>query len=201
MTGENRRTDPIAVIGVACRVPGADGPGRLWANLAAGVDSVAAPSPRRRAAAVPTAPGLPTEGGYLDSVDEFDADFFGISPREAVAMDPQQRLALELAWEGLEDAGIVPGDLSRRPVGVFVGSMCDDYALLLARHGSQAARPPRDDRPATQHRSPTGSPTTSACAARACSSTPGSRPRSWPSHLACESLRVRRVPSWRWRAA
>ncbi|MER5702863.1 beta-ketoacyl synthase N-terminal-like domain-containing protein, partial [Micromonospora sp. NPDC002296] len=138
MTRETVDADPIAVIGMACRVPGADGPGRLWENLTAGVDSVAAPSARRRTAPVPTGPGLPGEGGFLDSVAEFDADFFGISAREAVAMDPQQRLALELAWEAVEDAGIVPGELRSQPVGVFVGSLSDDYALLVSRHESQS---------------------------------------------------------------
>ncbi|HWH01800.1 MAG TPA: beta-ketoacyl synthase N-terminal-like domain-containing protein, partial [Pilimelia sp.] len=138
MTRETGPADPIAVVGVACRLPGADGPDRWWANLVAGVDSVTAPSARRRAAAVPTGPGLPGEGGFLDSVAEFDAEFFGVSAREAVAMDPQQRLALELAWEALEDAGIVPGRLGARPVGVFVGSSSDDYALLVSRSGPAA---------------------------------------------------------------
>ncbi|SES15655.1 Acyl transferase domain-containing protein [Streptomyces qinglanensis] len=136
MTRENAPVDPIAVVGVGCRVPGADGPTQFWDNLAAGTDSVARPSARRRTAPVPAGPGLPDEGGFLDSVDEFDADFFGIPDREAAAMDPQQRLALELAWEAMEDAGVVPGALRHRPVGVFVGSLSDDYALLASRHGS-----------------------------------------------------------------
>ncbi|MBO8191790.1 SDR family NAD(P)-dependent oxidoreductase [Streptomyces oryzae] len=137
MTRETGPADPIAVVGMGCRVPGAAGPDQLWANLTAGTDSVAAPSASRRTAAVPTGPGLPEQGGFLDSVDEFDADFFGIPAREAVAMDPQQRLALELAWEAMEDAGIVPGELRRQPVGVFVGSLSDDYALLVSRGGAR----------------------------------------------------------------
>ncbi|MDF4253317.1 type I polyketide synthase [Streptomyces sp. WMMB303] len=138
MTRENAPVDRIAVVGVGCRVPGADGPAQFWDNLVAGTDSVARPSERRRTAPVPAGPGLPDEGGFLDSVDEFDADFFGIADREAAAMDPQQRLALELAWEAMEDAGVVPGALRHRPVGVFVGSLSDDYALLASRHGSAA---------------------------------------------------------------
>ncbi|MEV4315704.1 SDR family NAD(P)-dependent oxidoreductase [Actinocrispum sp. NPDC049592] len=127
------RIEPIAIVGMACRLPGAADPGTLWRNLSAGVDSVAAPSARRRGAAVPSGPGLPAEGGFLDSVDGFDADFFEVSAREAVAMDPQQRLALELAWEAMEDAGVLPGDLCAQPVGVFVGSLSDDYAMLVSR--------------------------------------------------------------------
>ncbi|MEU3750390.1 type I polyketide synthase, partial [Streptomyces narbonensis] len=77
-------------------------------------------------------------GGFLDSLDLFDAAFFGISPREAAAMDPQQRLVLELAWEALEDAGIVPGTLAGSRTAVFVGTLRDDYASLLYQHGEQA---------------------------------------------------------------
>ncbi|SES32660.1 type I polyketide synthase PikAI [Lentzea xinjiangensis] len=74
-------------------------------------------------------------GGYLDEVDRFDAAFFGISPREATDMDPQQRLALELAWEALENAGVVPGALHEHPVGVFMGAFGSDYATLAQREG------------------------------------------------------------------
>ncbi|WP_269854615.1 type I polyketide synthase, partial [Streptomyces sp. RPT161] len=69
-------------------------------------------------------------GGFLDQVDLFDPGFFGISPREAVEMDPQQRLALELSWEALEDAAIIPSTLRGDQVAVYVGVMADDYAKL-----------------------------------------------------------------------
>jgi acyl transferase domain-containing protein len=122
---------PVAVVGLACRLPGADGPDEFWALLRDGVDAVGtAPAGRG-------ADGHPY-GGFLDRVDTFDADFFGISPREAAATDPQQRLVLELAWEALEDARIVPDALRGTPTGVFVGAMADDYATLVRRQGTGA---------------------------------------------------------------
>jgi acyl transferase domain-containing protein len=69
-------------------------------------------------------------------VDEFDAELFGVSPREAREMDPQQRLLLELGWEALEDAWIAPDTLRGNEVGVFVGAMADDYAMLRGRSGA-----------------------------------------------------------------
>ena len=89
--------DPIAIVGISCRVPGASGPDEFWSLLRDGTESIGE-APER-------APGI-GRGGFLDDVEGFDAGFFRISPREAAAMDPQQRLALELGWEGLEDAGL-----------------------------------------------------------------------------------------------
>jgi polyketide synthase 12 len=113
----------VAVVGIACRLPGAEDPAAFWRLLVGGGDAVA------------EVPGRGV-GGFLDGVDAFDAQFFGISPREAAAMDPQQRLALELAWEAVEQAGIPAQDLRGTATGVFLGAMADDYAVLTRRAGA-----------------------------------------------------------------
>uniref|UniRef100_UPI0011B0A2DF type I polyketide synthase n=2 Tax=unclassified Streptomyces TaxID=2593676 RepID=UPI0011B0A2DF len=121
--------DPVAVIGMACRIPGADTSEAFWRLLREGREAVGpAPVGRR--------PDGTTRGGFLADVDRFDAGFFGISPAEAAAMDPQQRLVLELAWEALEHARIVPGDLDGSRTGVLVGAITGDYALLHDRLGA-----------------------------------------------------------------
>src|SRR2546430_14047428 len=96
--------EPVAVVAVACRLPQAPDPAGFWRLLREGRSAVTAPPPDRW----PAADGEPRFGAFLDSVDGFDAEFFGVSPIEASTMDPQQRLALELSWEVLEDAGVVP---------------------------------------------------------------------------------------------
>ncbi|WP_369033842.1 MULTISPECIES: type I polyketide synthase [Streptomyces] len=130
------REGPIAVIGLACRLPGAPGPEQFWRLLSEGRDAISMAPPERFAP--PHDEGVPTHGGFLDQVEYFDAEFFGISPREAAVMDPQQRLVLELAWEALEDAGIVPDTLRGSRTAVFVGAQRDDYANLLYRQGTEA---------------------------------------------------------------
>ncbi|GLW76034.1 hypothetical protein Aglo01_05160 [Actinokineospora globicatena] len=117
------RAEAIAVVGFSCRFPGADDPGSYWALLRDGVDATT-PADRWRLPEVP-------RGGFLTHVDRFDAAFFGISPREAAGMDPQQRLALELAWEAIEDARLLPRALRGSRTGVFVGAIWDDYTTLL----------------------------------------------------------------------
>ncbi|WP_189862051.1 type I polyketide synthase, partial [Streptomyces noursei] len=127
----------IAVIGMSCRLPGADGPEAFWQLLNDGAEAVCDPPSDRLDPAIEDQVGV-HRGGFLDHVDRFDAAFFGISPREARLMDPQQRLALELGWEAIEDAGILPADLRGGRTGVFIGAIGDDYATLLHRHGPDA---------------------------------------------------------------
>ncbi|MFV2216081.1 SDR family NAD(P)-dependent oxidoreductase [Actinomadura sp. LOL_016] len=129
-------------MGLACRMPGAAGPEEFWRFLRSGTEAVGETPERRRNAGtlcdlsrLDIAPGA-RRGGFLDQVDEFDAAFFGISPREAAVIDPRQRLMLELSWEALEDAGIVPGRLRGGRTGVFVGAIGDDYAGLGTRYGT-----------------------------------------------------------------
>ncbi|WP_165975407.1 type I polyketide synthase, partial [Actinomadura rubrisoli] len=121
------QTEPVAVVGVACRFPGGADPGAFWELLRRGGDAVGPVPPGRD--------GLTGPGGFLDEVAAFDAGFFGVPPGEAAAMDPQQRLILELAWEALEDAGAVPDRLRGERAGVFIGAILDDYAALSHRRG------------------------------------------------------------------
>ncbi|WP_370340315.1 SDR family NAD(P)-dependent oxidoreductase [Catenulispora sp. MAP5-51] len=137
--------DPIAVVGISCRLPQASGPEAFWRLLRDGVDAVTqVPADRWALGASDAVITAETNGAdirrgaFLDRVDGFDPGFFGISPREAAGMDPQQRLVLELAWEALEDAGIVPATLNGQRAGVFVGAIWDDYATLLRGYGTAA---------------------------------------------------------------
>ncbi|WP_337192060.1 type I polyketide synthase [Streptomyces sp. HUCO-GS316] len=130
------RAEPIAVIGMSCRLPGAEGPAAFWDLLSRG-DSAITAVPEGRWGPHGRALGA-GRGGFLEEVDGFDAPFFGISPREAAAMDPQQRLVLELAWEALEDAGVVPAGLRGSRTAVFVGTLRDDYTNLLYLRGTEA---------------------------------------------------------------
>ncbi len=126
-----RRTDPVAVIGLGCRFPGADGPGEFWDLLRGGRDAVGTAPPGRW-----NADAAPVLGGFLDDVAGFDAEHFGITPREAATMDPQQRMLLEVTWAALEHAGIAPSSLRGSRTGVFTGISTHDYGHLTMTGGS-----------------------------------------------------------------
>ncbi len=137
-TLEAAAREPIAVIGLGCRVPGgADDAESFWQLLSEGRDATG-PIPAGRwdvdayFDADPETPGkiATRRGGFLSKVDEFDPTFFGITRREAQGMDPQQRLLLEVCWEALEHAGQSPDRLQRTATGVYVGLAGSDYAYL-----------------------------------------------------------------------
>lgn len=124
----------VAIIGAACRLPGADSLEAFWEMLCEGRNSVRARPENRWSVERFFRPGEPTPGfaytfagGYLDDPLAFDPAPFGISPREAQQMDPQQRLMLEVVWRAFEDAGITPASLKNERVGVYVGASMVDY--------------------------------------------------------------------------
>ncbi|MFF4085175.1 type I polyketide synthase, partial [Streptomyces sp. NPDC001777] len=132
--------EPIAVVSMACRLPGGvDTPEGFWELLAGGRDAIGTFPERWDALDVydpdPNALGKSSirEGGFIDGVERFDASFFGISPREAVSMDPQQRLVLEASWEALERAGVRPDALTESRTGVYLGTMGSDYSSQQGR--------------------------------------------------------------------
>lgn len=135
--GAGVATDAIAIVGIGCRFPGADGPRQFWQLLRQGIDSVSeVPADRWNVdeffdARALTPGKMNTRwGGFLRDVDRFDESFFGIAPREARCMDPQQRILLETAYEALQDAGIPATSLNGTRTGVYIGICNHDYSSL-----------------------------------------------------------------------
>lgn len=133
----NTFLEPIAVVGMSCRFPGAPNVDAYWELLKNGVDAISeVPKSRWNVDAFYDSQGIfPGKmntrwGGFLDKMDEFDARFFGISPREAMRMDPQQRLLLEQTWEAFENAGIPPESMAGSQTGVFIGIGSSDYMQI-----------------------------------------------------------------------
>lgn len=134
--------EPIAIIGMGCRLPDATGLDAYWSLLLGGVDATReVPADRWTAAALLAAPGgqaargtVATErGAFIEGIDQFDNAFFRVSAREARSMDPQQRIFLEVAWEALEDAGLSAEALRGGRTGLFVGLNTTDYGQMLSR--------------------------------------------------------------------
>ncbi|MFE6961872.1 beta-ketoacyl synthase N-terminal-like domain-containing protein [Streptomyces sp. NPDC057696] len=119
----------IAVVGMACRLPGADSPRELWELLSAGGDATGE-APQWR--------GIDHRGGFVRDVADFDAEFFGMSEAEASELDPQQRLLLMTAWESLEDAGQPADGLAGSRAAVFVGASRADFLEAALRRGPEA---------------------------------------------------------------
>lgn len=145
-------TGDIAVVGLDCAFPGADGAEGYWDLLTRGTDVIRAVPEQRwdpreftggagstgstssagaddPASGTAGASGL-SRGGFLADADAFDNDFFAVTPRDAAAMDPQHRLLLQCAWRAAEDAGHVPLELSGRDVGVFIGAMTSEWGQV-----------------------------------------------------------------------
>lgn len=128
----SRRADAptaIAIIGMACRFPGASDPETFWQNLCAGVESITFFDDAELELELPPwlrTPDYVKARSILAGIDQFDARFFGYSAREAALLDPQQRLFLECAWEAFERAGYTP-DGCTGPVGVYTGVGLSSY--------------------------------------------------------------------------
>ena len=139
------RADATAVVGMACRFPGAEGLSNFWRLLESGANAVTngrgQPGALDRRSGEAGLPDIgPDWGCFLDGIDRFDAEFFRIAPVEARLMDPQQRLLLETSWAALEEAGIDPSVLRGSRTGVFAGLFSSDYRELIAQSRGDSER-------------------------------------------------------------
>lgn len=138
---EYAQREPIAVVGLGCRFPGAEHPQAYWQLLQQQQNAITEVPPDRwdwkkyDSAPAQASPPQTRYGGFLPHLLEFDAPFFRIAPREATSLDPQQRLLLEVSWEALEQAGLAADRLVGSATGVFVGICSIDYwQRLLSQH-------------------------------------------------------------------
>ena len=202
--------EPLAIIGVGCRFPGAENVEEFWDLIVNGRDGVGDVPPDRWDAdelfdSESDAPGkiVTKRGGFLRDIDRFDPRFFGISPREAAHMDPQQRVLLEVAWATFENAGLTPERTAGSKTGVFVGIGGTDYSQFLRtvrrlagtdrrlrRHRQRAFASPRiESRYMLDLQGP------SLAVDTACSSAPGRTP------LGGAEPSQSRIATWPWPAA
>ncbi|WP_174185440.1 type I polyketide synthase [Nocardia barduliensis] len=125
--------EPIAIVGIGCRFPGgAENPRQYWELLSSGRDAIVE-APENRWTVTDSAPRRARRraGLLAGPIDAMDAEFLGIAPREAASMDPQQRLVLEVAWEAMEDAAIVPDGPAAARTGVFLGVSWQEYQRTI----------------------------------------------------------------------
>ncbi|MFI4954315.1 MAG: SDR family NAD(P)-dependent oxidoreductase, partial [Gammaproteobacteria bacterium] len=126
VSSENYQHEPIAVIGLEARFPGAQDIDHFWQELIEAKDAIQMVDASR------WDPKLhPYQAGFIAGIDLFDANFFNISAREAEQLDPQQRILLETTWHAIERAGIDPLTLKDTDTGVFIGISQSDYQQLL----------------------------------------------------------------------
>ena len=130
---------PIAIIGMGLKAPGGptgnlEGKDAFWKFCMSGGDAIREDIPAERK----NESNLTLPGGYIDNVDSFDANFFGMSAAEAAHLDYHQGQALETTWHALEDAGIEPGSLSGRSVGVYIGMISHEFAVLESLRGESS---------------------------------------------------------------
>ncbi|NEP49203.1 MAG: SDR family NAD(P)-dependent oxidoreductase [Moorea sp. SIO3C2] len=139
------KSEPIAIIGMSGRFPGgASTPEAFWDLLQNGVDAITEVPKERwhiddHYDPDPKVPGkiYTRYGGFIDNIQEFDANFFGISPKETIHLDPQQRLLLEVSWEALERSGTNPRQLQGSKTGVFIGIGANDYTQRILSQGRE----------------------------------------------------------------
>jgi acyl transferase domain-containing protein/SAM-dependent methyltransferase/acyl carrier protein len=138
ITPENKGEEPVAIVGMACRFPGANNLEEYWELLSNGMDAITeVPSDRFNVEEYYDSEGMDSGkmfnkyGGFIQDIDKFDYRRFGFTPREAAYMDPQQRVLLELSWEALENAGIDISKLYGSKTGVFMGASTNDYSQLI----------------------------------------------------------------------